>query len=192
MEKKKIVEIIKKGGVGILATDTLYGLVGSALSSKAVSRIYQLKKRNKKKPFIILISSFKDLSIFNIKIEGFQKRILKKIWPGKVSVIFPCPLKKWAYLHRGTKSLAFRLVKKKSLRELLKKTGPLVAPSANLEGQKPVETLQEARRIFGDRVDFYSGRIRKNQLPSTLVAFQNKHLVILRKGGGRIPKYLLK
>lgn len=191
-EWEKVAGIIKEGGIGILATDTIYGLVGSALSPKVVSRIYKIKKRNKKKPFIILISSLKDLSLFGIKINKFQRTFLKKIWPGKISVIFPCPRKKFFYLHRGKKSLAFRVPKKKILRLLLEKTGPLVAPSANLEGQPSVKTLDEAKKLFKNQVDFYFNGGKISQLPSTLIALNGNHIVILRKGAGHLPPSLLK
>ena len=56
--KQDIIKILKNGGVGIMPTDTLYGLVGSAYSKKAVNRIYKLKKRKKSKKLIVLISYF--------------------------------------------------------------------------------------------------------------------------------------
>ncbi len=51
----EIEKILKSGGIGVIPTDTIYGLVGSALNKKAVRRIYQLRQRNPKKPLIILI-----------------------------------------------------------------------------------------------------------------------------------------
>jgi len=70
---KKIIKILKEGGIGVLPTDTIYGLVGSALNKETVEMIYKIRKREKTKPFIILISSPKDLKIFEIKIKPFQK-----------------------------------------------------------------------------------------------------------------------
>jgi tRNA A37 threonylcarbamoyladenosine synthetase subunit TsaC/SUA5/YrdC len=71
---RKISEIIKKNGVGVLPTDTLYGLVGSAFSKEAVDRIYDLKSRNEKKSLIILISSIEDLEKFGVKITESAKK----------------------------------------------------------------------------------------------------------------------
>lgn len=174
---------LKRGGVGILPTDTIYGLVGSALSKKAVARIYKLRKRNLKKPMIILIGSLRDLSIFGIRINRATKNLLKKFWPGKVSIILSCWSKKFSYLHRGTKSLAFRLPAKKDLVKLLKKTGPLVAPSANPEGLPPVKTIKEAKKYFGNRVDFYIDAGKLVSLPSTLIVIKNNAITIKRSGG---------
>lgn len=167
---KEIILKIKKDGIGILPTDTLYGIVGSAFSRRAVERIYEVKNRNPKKALIILISSIKDLEKFGIKINKELAKILEKFWPGKVSVILPCPYKKFEYLHRGTKSLAFRLPNKKFLLEILKKTGPLVAPSANPEGFIPAENITEAKKYFGDSVDFYISEGKKNGKASKLIS----------------------
>ena len=82
--------IIKNNGVGVLPTDTLYGVVGSAFSKKAVARIYKLRKRNLKKPLIILIHSLADLSLFGVLPGVKDKKILRAFWPGKISVIIPC------------------------------------------------------------------------------------------------------
>jgi L-threonylcarbamoyladenylate synthase len=183
---KRIINIIKSGGVGVLPTDTLYGLVGSAMDKKTVARIYRLKKRTPKKPCIILISKINDLKKFSVKINKTEKAILERLWPGKVSVVLPCPERKFFYLHRGTNSLAFRLPAKKSLLALLKKTGPLLAPSANLESFPPAKNLAAAKKYFGDGVDFYIGGEKLESKPSTLITLKNGALKVLRTGAVKI------
>ena len=184
MQKNKtdIIKIIKNGGVGVIPTDTIYGIVGSVFSKQAVGRIYKIKNRPDNSPFIILISSLKDLENFNIKINKEMAKILEKFWPGKVSIIFPCNLSKYKYLHRGTKSLAFRLPDKKTLIELIKKTGPIVAPSANLSNEKPAENIKEARKYFRDSIDFYlSGGTLKSK-PSVLIRLENDNEIKILRG----------
>ncbi len=164
-----IVSILKKGGIGVFPTDTLYGLVGSAGSKRAVERIYAVKKRDTTKPLIVLISKWGDLETFGIKLTKSQRVYVERVWPGRVSIIFPCPGKKFSYLHRGTGSIAIRFPWNKTLQTLLRKTGPLVAPSANPEGLPPAETIRDARHYFGDTVDFYYAGGRKKGNPSKLV-----------------------
>jgi L-threonylcarbamoyladenylate synthase len=166
---KYCVDTLKRGGIGVLPTDTIYGLVGKALSRKAVLRIYKARKRSPAKPMIILIGSLNDLTAFNVRPNERVLGVLRKIWPGPVSVIFPCPEKKYSYLHRGTNTLAFRLPKDVSLRKLLAVTGPLVAPSANLEGRKPALSVAAAENYFNDEVDFYLDAGERRSLPSTLI-----------------------
>jgi L-threonylcarbamoyladenylate synthase len=84
-------------------------------------------------------------------------------------VILECSNRKLEYLHRGTKTLAFRLPKDGKIRKFLGKTGPLVAPSANPEGKKPARNVREAQGYFGSAVDFYlDGGLVKAE-PSTLI-----------------------
>jgi len=186
MKTKNIARIIKQGGVGIVPTDTLYGLVGLALAPVTVDRIYRLKKRALGKPFIILISSWQDLERINVEITPEQKKVLRKLWPGPVSAVLPCENPRLDYLHQN-KNLAIRWPKNKFLNKLLKKTGPLVAPSANPEGKKPARTITEAKKYFGDRVDFYlsAGRSLIGR-PSTLIDLSSGQMVVLRKGRRKI------
>ncbi|HNY35818.1 MAG TPA: L-threonylcarbamoyladenylate synthase [Candidatus Pacearchaeota archaeon] len=173
---KEIGEDIKNGKIGVIPTDTIYGIVCSAMEKKSVEKIYKIRKRNSKKPMIILISSVKDLDLFNVKID---KKITKKYWPGKVSIIVP--IKKFEYLHRGKNSLAFRLPDNKELIKLLKISGPIVAPSANTEGNEPAQTIDEAKEYFKDKVDFYVDCGKLKSKPSKIISLLNNNIEIIRK-----------
>ncbi len=161
---EKIFQALKNNGVVVMPTDTIYGIVGCAQNTAVVLRIYKMRKRNPKKPCIILIGDVDALNNFSIILNEKQKTVIEKYWSfdltqgpqlDSVSVVFDCPYKKFTYLHRGTKTLAFRLPASQSLRNLLLKTGPLIAPSANLEALPPSRTISEAKEYFGDSVDLY-------------------------------------
>lgn len=181
-----IVNILKEGGVGVIPTDTIYGIVGSALNSEVVEKIYKLRKRSKDKPFIILISSLNDLNHLNIKLTEKQKKFLQKNWPNPLSVVLPVDNEKFEYLHRGTKTLGFRIPKDKKLLKLLRQTGPLVAPSANFAGEGVAETIEEAKKYFGNAIFYVDGGKIKSQ-PSTLIElYSDGSYKILREGVFRI------
>jgi L-threonylcarbamoyladenylate synthase len=183
---RKISEIIKKGGVGVLPTDTLYGIVGSAFSKIAVDKIYDLKSRSERKSLIILISSIDDLKKFGVEITETAEKFIKKYWPGKVSIVFPFHNPKLFYLDKMNGTLAFRLPKKGDLINLIKETGPLVAPSANPEGVTPAEDIDEARAYFDDKIDFYVDGGKIESEPSTLVKIDGDKIEILREGATKI------
>lgn len=182
MKLHEAIAALRRGGVGVLPTDTLYGVLGKALSPSVVARIYRIKGRSPRKPFIILLGSVRDLGRFGVCPSAPEREILASLWPGKVSVVFRCASKRFRYLHRGTKTLAFRVPRKKTLVALLESVGPLAAPSANPEGKRPARTLREARDYFGNRVDFYISGGRVEGKPSTLVRIENGSLRVLRRG----------
>jgi len=174
--------ILRSGGCGVVLTDTIYGIVGQALGKETVARIYRIKGRDQKKPFLILISSLKQLLLFGINLEKGERKILKEYWPGRVSVVLSCAHKEFHYLHRGGKSLAFRLPNNSELLKLIRETGPLVAPSANPEGQNPARNLREAREYFGDKIDFYLPSRRKPlNKPSKIIEITQNKVKVIRK-----------
>ncbi len=180
--KEDFINILKNGGVGVLPTDTIYGLMGRAESREAVKRIYDIKSRNEKKPLIILISSIKDLSIFGVELSEKAKIFLEKFWPGKVSVILPFDSKKFRFLNEEENTLAFRYPEKADLIEIIKQTGPLVAPSANPEGLPPAKNIEEAKKYFGDKIDFYFDGGDLVSQPSTLIKIDGDKIEVIRQG----------
>ncbi len=172
---------IESGGIGVIPTDTIYGLVGSALKPETIERIYRVRERSTGKPFIVLIGEIRDLVQFGIRPDTVLREFLEKNWPGPVSIILPVVGDEWRYVHRGKESIAFRLPDTEALQELLSKTGPLVAPSANPEGRPPARTIAEAKAYFGDRVDFYVDGGTINAKPSKLVAYRQGEVVTLRE-----------
>lgn len=173
---KEIGEDIKKGKIGVIPTDTIYGIVCSVMNKKSIEKLYKIRKRNLKKPMIVLISSIRDLDLFNVKID---KKLTDKYWPGKVSIIVP--VEKFEYLHRGKNSLAFRLPDNKKLIKLLKISGPIAAPSANTEGKKPAQTIEEAYNYFKDKIDFYIDCGRLKSKPSKIISLMDNKVEIVRR-----------
>ncbi len=168
--REKIVKLLQEGAVGVMPTDTIYGILGRAQDPKVVNRIFKIKKRSSAKPFIILISEIDEVKLFGVKLSPKQRKFLKKLWPGKVSVVLP----------RKKSGIAFRIPKNKNLLQILRKTGPLVAPSANPEGLPPAISMASARRYFGNKVDFYVPGGKLTSKPSKLVKFSGGGLITLR------------
>lgn len=194
-EIDQIIKFLKAGKIGVMPTDTIYGIVGSALNPETVEEIYNLRKREKDKPFIILVSSPADLKKFKVKLTKEQKDFLECNWPNPLSVILVVNAERLKYLHRCKNSLAFRMPKNKWLLDILKKVGPLVAPSANLVGLKPAENIEQAKKYFEDRISFYMEGGKSNKFstspikskPSTIIQlYEDGTRIILRQGAFQI------
>ncbi|HTE48921.1 MAG TPA: L-threonylcarbamoyladenylate synthase [Candidatus Paceibacterota bacterium] len=175
-----LIKVLKEDGIAVMPTDTLYGIVGRAQSAKAVNRIYKVRKRAPNKPCIILIPDINEPQKFGIVLTGEQKKEIKN-YKEPTSFVFDCPDEELAYLHRGTKTLAFRLPAPEGLRNLLKETGPLIAPSANPEGLSPAENIFQAKKYFGDAIDLYvDGGTRAGSASKVVKLHKDGSVEILR------------
>lgn len=189
-ESKELVKVLKSGGVAVMPTDTIFGIVGRADSKDVVKRIYKIKGRDKDKPLIVLISSIRDLKKFGVELKKEQLDFLKNVWLAEarllqnskraVSVVLPTKSKEFAYL-KGKTGISFRLPKNEMLINLIKKTGPLVAPSANPQGLPPAKNIKEAKEYFGNKVDIYIRGKVKSKKPSQLWDLTGKEPICLRK-----------
>ena len=105
-------------------------------------------------------------------IDPFDSKLdsLDGYWPGPNTIVLPCKGEKFEYLHRGTETLAFRVPDKSELIELIQRVGPLIAPSANIEGENPAETIEEAKEYFGDAVSCYKDGGKIVGKPSTVIS----------------------
>lgn len=171
------------GAVGVIPTDTVYGIVCRAADAAAVKRLYALKQRQAKPGTIIAVS------IEQLETLGIKRRYLtaaQEFWPGAVSVVIPCG-PELASLHQGKLSLAVRLPAQPALRALLAQSGPLLTTSANQPEQPVAVTIDQAKRCFGNLVDFYSdGGDLSNHQPSTIIRVVDDAIEVLRPGAVNI------
>lgn len=156
-DNQELINILQDGGVVVMPTDTIYGILCSALNKDSVEKLYRIRRRSPNKPCIILISEVSEIEKFGISLEEEQRKIFLAFFAQNkpTSIILDSLNLDFQYLDRGTKTLSFRIPKNDYFRELLKKTGPLLAPSANLEGESPSQNIEEARLYFGELVDMY-------------------------------------
>lgn len=174
----------RRGGtVGVLPTDTIYGLAARAADQSAVDRLYSVKSRENK-PGTIIAADIKQLEEL-----GLKHRYLKAVehfWPGAVSVVIPCG-PELTYLHRGVNGLAVRIPGDEDLRKFLRSTGPLLTTSANHPGEPPATTIDQAKKYFDGAVDFYAdGGDLSGRPPSTVIRVVDDAVEVLRQGAVKI------
>ena len=134
------------GSAAIFPTDTLPALGVAPEFSK---KIWKLKKRPLNKPLILMSSSKEELFKFvlPIAIEDAYK-MAEKYWPGALTMVLPALGSEVSLLNQSGKNIGMRIPANLAAIELLSQTGPLATTSANISGQKPVITPQEAFQTF--------------------------------------------
>jgi L-threonylcarbamoyladenylate synthase len=185
---KKIIKIIKEGGVIICPTDTVYGLLADATSEKAVGKIFEIKKRPKEKAIPIFVKDLKMAKKF-AAINKKQEKILKEKWPGKFTFV----LKRQGAEIFGVnkKTIALRIPKFKLVNELLKKfKKPLTGTSANISGKPASTRIKDVIKQFEGKkyqpdLILDAGNLKKSE-PSTIINLTGSELKILRKGDFKI------
>ncbi len=148
--EEQLVECLEKGGVAVIRTDTLYGLVARIDDEQAVEKVYELKRRDTDKPCIVLIP---DASYVPAHQESIN-RLTEKHKGIPTSILVPKSTEP-SWITRGQDLVAYRIPQDENLRAVLKKTGPIIAPSANPQGLPPAKNIQEAQEYFGQSVDCY-------------------------------------
>jgi L-threonylcarbamoyladenylate synthase len=170
----------KPGAVGVIPTDTVYGIVARAADEAAVKRLYEIKHRSHK-PGTIIAANREQLELLGLK-HRYLKAV-EQFWPGAVSVIIPISDPRLEYLHQDQLSLAVRIPELSELHELLTHTGPLLTSSANLPGEPTAVDIDQAKAYFGDQVDFYEdGGDLSNRQASTLIRIVDDAIEVLRQG----------
>jgi len=167
----QIASLLLEGKVGVLPTDTIYGLHCVANDPVLIKKIYDLKKLSDNTPLITLISDEKELEQFGVEIGEFEKELMKKYWPGPNTLIFDT---------KGGDTRSFRLPKNDFLLAVLKKSGSLISTSANINKMPFSKNVNQAVVYFGDKVDFYVDGGEEDNPPSSIYKISKGELTKIR------------
>jgi len=174
----KAAEILSAGGVALLPTDTVYGLMASPLHPDAVAKIFALKGRNAAKALPVLVADAAQITTLGAEIPARTKALLHF---GALTMVLP--LKTPAAWLAGRSEVAVRIPDDARLITLLHQTGPLLATSANASGQ---ETPAEVPNILAELTsapDIIVDDGPRTGQPSTLIDTQTTPFTVLRRGG---------
>ncbi len=175
---EKAVEVLKKGGVIAYPTETVYGLGANIFDKKAVEKVYRLKGRDFKKPLSVAVADFQMLEKLVI-LSPREKKILKKLLPGPITVILPKKKIVPSWVTGGKNSVGIRFPRNEITQKIIKKAGfPITSTSANLSGKKEPSNYKEIKL----KVDFIVKGKCQYKKPSTV--FDLKKKKIIRLGAG--------
>lgn len=172
---------LKEGKVVAFPTETVFGLGVIYDDYDAYKRLIKIKRRNPEKPFTLMLSSIDEIHHYAHLIEK-EIRIIEKLMPGEITLLVRAKENLPIWTHFGTNVIGVRVPNDEQILSLIKLVGkPLLVPSANREGEKPLVTDQEVIKEFANEIDGIILGKAKSLLPSTIVKVYDK-IEILREG----------
>jgi L-threonylcarbamoyladenylate synthase len=174
----EIAAILRRGGVALLPTDTIYGLHAAVGNAAAVDRIAELKGREEGKPFVVIAASPDQLTAIGCIVP----EVLQELWPAPLTAV----------LARGANTLAARVPDLNWLRSLLERTGPLISTSANRAGEPPATEPNQLAPAMREGVDALLDAGVLQGKPSSIVDFTGEHPRLVREGDPSFAQSLRK
>ena len=178
---QKAASAINDGAVIVFPTDTVYGLGCNPYNHDSVLSLYEIKKREKTKPFPVLGYSKEELE----KIAEFsplEEKIAEKFWPGAITLILKVKDQEIQKSLSLGEKIAVRVPNNKCALALLKECKLLVGTSANVSGDRPFNDPKECTENLTGYDLFIDGGIISSEGESTIVEIENNNVKILRKG----------
>ncbi|MDD4752557.1 MAG: L-threonylcarbamoyladenylate synthase [Desulfitobacteriaceae bacterium] len=182
---KRAAQLLRQGEVVAFPTETVYGLGANALEGSAVKKIFIAKGRPSDNPLIVHISSLNQLPPLVKEIPQAARALMKKYWPGPLTLIFPKSEIIPPEITAGLETVAIRMPEHPVAQALIEYAGvPVAAPSANISGKPSPTSGQHVWQDMQGKVAMVldSGETRVG-VESTVLDITRKPPMILRPGG---------
>ena len=185
----RVVDILKNGGVVVYPTDTFYGIGCDIMNKKAIEKIYQIKQRNKSKPFSFICSDLKNISLY-AKVSNYAYKTMKRLLPGPYTFILAGSKLVPKIMLTKRKTAGIRVPDNQICLNLVKELGnPVITTSATMPDGTIFHDASLIHDYFGNRVDaVIDGSIVPGQ-PSSVIMLINDIPEILRKGLGDVSSF---
>lgn len=184
---KKINDILKNDGVIAFVTDTVWGIGCLPTSKKAVEKIYEIKKREAKKPLILMSDDIYPLfDYIKQPVEKQAQKLIKEHFPGALTLVVEKSENTPDFITSNMNTVGIRVPDNETFANICKAIDGrvLATTSANISGENPALTYEEALSYIGDKVDLIIpdyGCVAKGKA-STVVGFNNNEVIIFRQG----------
>jgi L-threonylcarbamoyladenylate synthase len=174
--------LMREGGVVVYPTETVYGIGCIPSDPDAAQRICELKGRADKPLPLICADIAAARKVVEMSPEA--EKLAAKFWPGPLTMVLPAKVKYSMWVQRGAKTLGLRVSPYPIAQKLAKEAGGvIVSTSANISGDEPAKSAEEAKKIFGKKVDIIlDGGPSPGAESSTVVDLSGEEIWLLRKG----------
>jgi len=187
---KHAAETLKKGGVIVYPTDTIYGLGADAFNKEAIKKIYKIKQKDPNTGLSFIVSDLKDISKYAILSDAAFK-IIKMLTPGPYTFILKATKLVPARIMPKRKTIGIRIPNSEISLNIAKMLGnPLISTSINISGEPYFTNPVEIEKKFGDEIDLILDAGIIADEPSTVIDLTEEVPQIIRQGKGDTSKIL--
>lgn len=164
-----IAEVLTKGGIVLIPTDTVLGLAVSPLHTEAVDRLYAMKARPRDKNLPIMVANSQQISALGAQVTPQAHALLASdLVPGALTLVLPLNTTQASWL-AGRTEIAVRIPDEPLLRDVLTRAGPLLVTSANRSGVETPHDSESAAAQLTAQPDVIIQGHQKGDAPSTIV-----------------------
>ena len=175
-------EILTRGGVGVIPTDTVYGLCTNALNREGVKRIYRIKRRDIKKPLVLFVKDKGEIEKFGV-VNDVAKKLIDNFIPGPITIVLKRKEGTPKISLKDIDTIGIRIPDEEFVINLLKSLDfPLVTTSANISSRPTPKDTSSLKEFFSGIVDFIVDGGERSGSPSTVVSIIGDEVKILREG----------
>lgn len=187
---KRAVEILRQGGIIIYPTDTVYGLGCGLSNKKGIEKIYELKKRNKKKPLSFVCSDLKNISQY-AKVTDYAYKTMRRLLPGAYTFILEASRLVPKIILPKRSTTGIRVPDNQICLDLVKELGqPIISTSVKTAQGETLGDPYVIKEYFGRVVDLIiDGGIIMPE-PSSVISLVDDNIEIIRIGKGDISAFL--
>ena len=182
---REAAQLIRKGELVGMPTETVYGLGANALNEEAVKKIFEAKGRPGDNPLIVHVSCLAEIPPLVKEIPENAKRLMEAFWPGPMTLILPKSDLIPSCVSAGLDTVGIRLPASEAARDLIRESGcPIAAPSANRSGRPSPTTAQHVFEDMDGRIlMILDGGDSEVGVESSVIDATGEVPVILRPGG---------
>ena len=183
MNVDKIVKVINEGKLVISPTDTVYGIMGDALNDEVIKRVFFVKKRDVKKPLILLMNSIEMISEYTCNINELEQELINKYHPGLLTIILKKNDKISNLITGGLDTVGIRIPDNKDLLSIIGKLNrPVISTSANISGSEVITNIGMIENELKENIDYIEDGGELSDSYSTIVVVIDGKIKILRDG----------
>jgi L-threonylcarbamoyladenylate synthase len=186
------VTILKAGGIISYPTESFYAIGAMAMNEKAVKKIFDIKNRPYGKPLPLIVDDIQTLHTAAKKIPDQAIALMKKFWPGPLTIILEARKELPLLITGEGKNVAVRIPGESAALQIAKSINvPITATSANLSSMPPAINAEEVLSYFGDNIDLIlDGGQAPGGKPSTILDVTVTPVRILREGSIKLNHHV--